>query len=134
MDTTQSTTTAATSAATTTQPADLKPLAQDVQDDIALIVSAVKAYKAGGASALTQQAPNIVAAVEKDFEDVKTALPAIKAGYKTTEFWLIVAFLLGNAAYIALAGKTLPIDVDAVLATVLSIYASLRHVAKQSTQ
>ena len=123
--------TASAAAAPAIQPSDLKPLAQDVQNDIALIVSAIKAYKTGGAAALTQQAPSVVAAVEKDFKDVKAALPAIKAGYTTTEFWLIVAFLLGNGAYIAITGKTLPIDVDAVLATVLSIYASLRHVAKQ---
>jgi len=131
MDETQSTPVPVAVAAPVTQPADLKPLAQDVQDDIALIVSVVKAYKSGGAAGLTQQAPAAVAAVEKDFGDFQTALPAIKAGFKTTEFWLIVAFLMGNGAYIALTGKTLPIDVDAVLAAVLSVYASLRHLAKQ---
>jgi hypothetical protein len=113
-----------------TQPADLKPLAEDIQHAVSVAVAAVKAYKEQGATGIAKQAPQIIAEVEKDFEDAAKAAPAIKAGVKTTEFWLIAGFLVGNAAYIGLIGKTLPVDIDAVLGTVLSIYAALRHVAK----
>jgi len=120
-------------AAATTQPSDLKPLAEDIQHAVSVAVAAVKAYKTEGAGAIAKQAPQIVAEVEKDYEDAAKAAPAIKSGVKTTEFWLIAGFLVGNAAYVGLTGKTLPVDVDAVLGTVLSIYAALRHVAKSNT-
>jgi hypothetical protein len=120
-------------AAATTQPSDLKPLAEDIQHAVSVAVAAVKAYKAEGAGAIAKQAPQIIAEVEKDYEDASKAAPAIKAGVKTTEFWLIAGFLVGNAAYVGLTGKALPVDVDAVLGTVLSIYAALRHVAKSNT-
>ena len=113
-----------------TQPSDLKPLADDVQHAVAIAVAAVKAYKTEGAAGIVKQAPQIIAEVEKEFTDVKAAAPAIKAGVKTTEFWLIAAFLVGNAVYVGITGKVLPVDTDAVLGTVLAIYASLRHVAK----
>jgi len=127
------TTQPAAAPAATIQPSDLKPLAEDIQHAVSVAVAAVKAYKAEGASAIAKQAPQIVAEVEKDYEDAAKAAPAIKAGVKTTEFWLIAGFLVGNAAYVGLTGKTLPVDVDAVLGTVLSIYAALRHVAKSIT-
>ena len=127
------TTQPAAASAATIQPSDLKPLAEDVQHAVAVAVAAVKAYKAEGVGAIAKQAPQIVAEVEKDYEDAAKAVPAIKAGVKTTEFWLIAGFLVGNAAYVGLTGKTLPVDVDAVLGTVLSIYAALRHVAKSNT-
>ena len=127
------TTQPAAAPAATIQPSDLKPLAEDIQHAVSVAVAAVKAYKADGAGAIAKQAPQIVAEVEKDYEDAAKAAPAIKAGVKTTEFWLIAGFLVGNAAYVGLTGKTLPVDVDAVLGTVLSIYAALRHVAKSNT-
>ena len=127
------TTQPAAAPAASTQPSDLKPLAEDIQHAVSVAVAAVKAYKPAGAGAIAKQAPQIVAEVEKDYEDAAKAAPAIKAGVKTTEFWLIAVFLVGNAAYVGLTGKTLPVDVDAVLGTVLSIYAALRHVAKSNT-
>ena len=127
------TTQPAAASAATIQPSDIKPLAEDIQHVVSVAVAAVKAYKAEGAGAIAKQAPQIVAEVEKDYEDAAKAGPAIKAGVKTTEFWLIAGFLAGNALYVGLTGKTLPVDVDAVLGTVLSIYAALRHVAKSNT-
>ena len=127
------TTQPAAAPAATIQPSDLKPLAEDIQHAVSVAVAAVKAYKTEGAGAIAKQAPQIVAEIEKDYEDAAKAAPAIKAGVKTTEFWLIAGFLVGNAAYVGLTGKTFPVDVDAVLGTVLSIYAALRHVAKSNT-
>ena len=73
-------TSAAPGAAPATQPADLLPLARDLQNDIALVTAVVQAVKAQGALAgITSQAPAIVAAVQKDVKDVEAALPAVKA-------------------------------------------------------
>lgn len=131
---TQTPTPAATvTPAATTQPGDLKPLANDLQADIQLAVQVVKAMKAQGAVAgITANAAPIIAAVQQDIKDVEAALPAVKAGYKTTEFWMIAAFLGGNATYVALTGKTLPIDFDAVSATVIAIYTAFRSQAKKA--
>jgi hypothetical protein len=131
---TQTQTPAATTAmATTTQPSDLKPLANDLQADIQLAMQVVKAMKAQGAVAgITANAAPIIAAVQQDIKDVEAALPAVKAGYKTTEFWMIAAFLGGNAVYVALTGKTLPIDFDAVTGTLIAIYTAFRNQAKKT--
>ena len=126
--------TSPTGVAAATAPGDLKPLADDVQHAVAIAIAAVRAYKTDGVAGVTKQAPQVVAEVERDFVDVKAAVPTIKAGVKTTEFWLVAGFLAGNAVYVGLTGKTLPVDVDAVLGTVLSVYAGLRHVAKTSAQ
>ena len=125
-------TSAAPGAAPATQPADLLPLARDLQNDIALVTAVVQAVKAQGALAgITSQAPAIVAAVQKDVKDVEAALPAVKAGFKTSEFWLIAAFLAGNAVYTGTTGKTLPIDINALLGTVLAVYTGFRSQAKK---
>jgi hypothetical protein len=119
---------------TTPTVADLKPLANDLQVDVALVAQVVKAMKAQGAVAgITANAAPIIAAVQQDIKDVETAMPVMKAGYKTTEFWLIVAFLAGNALYVALTGKTLPLDVDALTGTVIAIYTAFRSQAKKIT-
>jgi len=113
--------------------ADLKPLANDLQADVALVVQVVKAMKSQGAVAgITANASPIIAAVQQDVKDVEAALPAVKAGYKTTEFWMIAAFLGGNAIYVALTGKTLPIDFDAVTGTLIAIYTAFRNQAKKT--
>jgi hypothetical protein len=118
---------------TTPTVADLKPLANDLQVDVALVAQVVKAMKAQGAVAgITANAAPIIATSQQNVKDVEAALPVIKSGYKTTEFWLIAAFLCGNAIYVAVTGKTLPIDIDALTATVIAVYTGCRHQAKKA--
>ena len=114
-----------------TQPSDLQPLAADVQELATVITAAIAAYKTKGTTGLTDLAPRIVDDVKKDYQDVAAAMPVIKAGYKTTEFWLIAALLAGNGVYAGITGKVLPIDVNATIASLLGIYTVCRQILKK---
>ncbi len=111
-------------------PVATQALAQDVVDDVLLTKQLLAAFKAGGSKAALGLAPMAVAALEKDYQDVKAALPEIKAGYKTTEFWLVIAAILGNGLYLALAGKALPIDLNVVLGGIIAVYTTARALIK----
>lgn len=100
--------------------------AKDIKDGIA-------AYKAGGFPAVAALSPTLVPHVRDIVADLKEAAPAIKTGYKTTEFWLVVAFGLANAIVPIFTGKPLPFSVDGSLAAVLSIYAIGRALLKKGT-
>jgi hypothetical protein len=113
-------------------PEQIKPVIDDVQADIALGLALVKAYKANGVSGATAQAPAVIAAVEKTEEDASAALPVIKAGYKTSEFWLVAILLAFNAVYTTVAGKALPLNVNILSGALVSVYAGLRTVAKSA--
>jgi hypothetical protein len=75
----------------------------------------------------------VVTEIEKDWTDISAAIPSIKSGYKTTEFWLIVGLGLGNGIYAAIAGKALPFDLNAVLGAVIVVYTAARALTKTST-
>lgn len=108
----------------------VKPLAGDVVADAALVIKAVKAYKAGGKTALLDLMPEATALIHQEIADVQAALPAIKAGYKTSEFWLStgVALAIGG---LELAGHPLPISADAALTAVALVYTTVRGFAKK---
>lgn len=95
------------------------------------IKAGISAYKTGGLPAVAALSPTLVPHIRDTVADVQAAVPSIKAGYKTTEFWLIVAFGLANALVPTLTGKALPFSVDGSLAAVLSIYAIGRAVLKK---
>lgn len=114
----------------TTIAPELQPLASDVAQDISLIKQVASDVKAGGVQAALKDIPQAVSLVETEYEDVKKALPLIKAGYKSTEFWLVLAFFLGNVAYTAFTGKNLPFDTDLVLGGVLAVYTAARGLIK----
>lgn len=125
--------TIATTTPTSTPTAEqIKPVIDDIQADITLGLALVKAYKSNGLNGVSAQAPQVVAAAEKTYQDFVAELPAIKAGYKTTEFWLIAAVLIGNAAYSMVTGKTLPLDVNVLSGTLVSIYAAIRTISKSN--
>ena len=105
-------------------------LINDIADDVTLGKTLVAAYKTGGKAALLALLPDVISAGEKDVADVEAALPEIKAGFKTTEFWLMVALFGGNAVYLKLTGKALPLDLNATLATLTAIYTVVRGFVK----
>src|SRR4051812_26612298 len=86
---------------------EVQAMATDIIADAGIVKTLVADFKANGTKGLLAHLPDVVAAMEKDFTDVKAALPAIKAGYKTTEFWLVVGVLLGNGVYTTVTGKVL---------------------------
>lgn len=111
----------------------LKALGEELGDDAELIKKAFADYKAGGLKALSADLGDIVREVEEDFTAITAALPAIKAGYKTSEFWLILAVPLINTGYFAATGKVLPLDLNIVFATLVGLYTLVRGIIKKPT-
>jgi hypothetical protein len=104
---------------------------QDVASDVPLAKQIITDFKTGGPAGAAKDLPQVLAALSSQLADFKAAVPAIKAGYKTTEFWLVLAVIAGNAGYVALTKKTLPIDVNVVLGAVVAIYTAARSLVKK---
>ena len=119
---------------TTPTPQDdqsaLTPVMQDIADTMKLVKQVITDIQAQGATkAIAADSPQMLAAVTRGYADGKTAWPTIKAGYKTTEFWLVAGLLLANAILLA-CGKTIPVSTDAVIGSVVSVYAVIRSLVK----
>ncbi len=118
--------------ATTIDP-KVQAVAQDALDAVAIGKQVIAAYKSGGAAGAAALLPKVVAAAEKDFTDAQAAMPLIKAGYKTTEFWLPVAATLIGGAYFAVTGKDIPVNLGVCVGALLSIYTVARTLLKAKT-
>ena len=110
---------------------NLARLVSDAGITAADVKAGIAAYKTGGFPAVAELAPELVPHVRSIVADVQAAIPAIKTGYKTTEFWLIVAFGLANALVPVITGKPIPFNVDGSLAAILSVYSIGRALIKK---
>ncbi|HWN97389.1 MAG TPA: hypothetical protein VNT99_20325 [Methylomirabilota bacterium] len=116
----------------TNEQAKLQSLASELGDDVAVIKEFMADYKrAGLKAALAENSADLIREAQEDFAAVTSALPVIKAGWKTTEFWLIAAVILANAAYFAATEKVLPFDLNAVFASLVGVYAIVRGFMKK---
>ena len=95
-------------------PVDVSALQKALGD----IPSLISAARSGGRLSL------LVTAL-RDSGDLAPAVASIKAGYKTTEFWLSVAPLVADLAS-KLCGHDLGPAVDAVVGAVAAIYTVCR--------
>jgi hypothetical protein len=118
---------------TTTVDPSISAVTQDAVDAAVFGKKALAAYKSSGVSGLSALLGEAVTVIEKDYTDVKAALPSIKSGYKTTEFWLIVGVGLANGLYTVFSGKTLPIDLNVVAAALIAVYTAARALTKSAT-
>jgi hypothetical protein len=134
---TAATTTATTAAAATVDTASLQTelakLAVDAQADYELVKKAIPLIKAKDWSGLASLGTQNAAVLEAQYKDVKAALPDIKTGYQTTEFWLVVGVVALNAGYTAVTGKALPVDSNVVLGGVVAIYTAVRGLVKSKS-
>ncbi len=117
-------------------PGTPTPEMQKLGADVGLTVDEAKeviaAYKAGGLKAVAGLSGKITSVLKQDYDDVVAALPQIKSGYKTTEFWLgVVAICVPLVA--ALLGHPLPAETVLPVAAVASIYMFVRALAKKPT-
>ena len=119
MDATQTQTQAAT-----------QPLIDDAIQAEKEVQALIAAYKAGGAAGVAALLPGIAPQVEKTYADVKAALPTIKAGYKTSEFWIVVLVGLGFSILTAM-GKVPPMDGTAVVGALTAVYTVVRGLMKK---
>jgi len=112
--------------------AAISPLITDalqVEKEIAAIVAAYKAAGASGAAALL---PALAPELTQSYTDVKAALPVLKAGYKTTEFWIVTG-VTGGLAIAAAFGKVPAIDAASLITALSGVYAVVRGLLKKST-
>lgn len=118
---------------TTEETNQIQNLVNDAASEVALgkeALAAIKAAKAGDKSALISLLPKVAADVKRDIADVKAALPVIKAGWKTSEFWLIV--LTGVIGIVAAArGIKIDVNLAAVWGAVVSVYTLIRTIIKK---
>jgi hypothetical protein len=105
-------------------------IGREVAEDAQVIKELVGAYRTGGREAAMKVLPKLIEEIRDDLPVVKEAVPAFKAGYKSTEFWLALLLVGGNTALFTLTGKALPIDVNLVLAAVVSVYTAVRGFIK----
>ena len=112
--------------------AAINPLITDalqVEKEIAAIVAAYKAAGASGAAALL---PALAPELTQSYTDVKAALPVIKAGYKTTEFWIVTGVTV-VVGVLAISGKVPAIDGASLITALSGVYAVVRGLLKKST-
>ena len=113
--------------------AAIQALADLAPEDVALAKKLVADFKAGGVKKIAaEDLAAVVAEAQKNYTAVLTALPAVKAGYKTTEFWMVAGVLLGNAIYTGATSKVLPLDLNATLTALVAIYTVVRGLVKKS--
>ena len=114
-----------------TDNAAIKTVAQDLVDDAILAEAIIAAVKKSGVAGLVPLAPSLIAVGKKEYLDVKAAMPSIKAGYKTTEFWLTGGLVVGNGLYTLFTGHVLPVDLNVVLGGLVAIYTTARALMKK---
>lgn len=107
-------------------------LAQELGDDVNLVKQMIADYKAGGIKqVIANDSAALVREAQEDYAAIRQAMPALKAGYKTTEFWLIAGVIAGNVLYTSITGKVLPLDVNAIGAAMVTVYTVVRGAIKK---
>lgn len=103
---------------------------REAGEDYVAISNAVKAYKKDGAKGLIKELPGVLEELKDDKEIVAALVPIAKAGYKTTEFWLVVGVLVLNGLYPLFTGKALPIDANVAMSSLVAVYSVARSFIK----
>lgn len=119
---------------TVNNPIDPKigAVVNDAFDAVAIGKAVADAIKAGGLQNAAPLIPKVVGAVQKDVADVTAALPMIKAGYKTSEFWIVVGALVLVGVVPLVTGKPAPMDSVTVIGAISAVYAVVRGLTKSS--
>lgn len=116
--------------AAVTSTKNTEALFADLVAQVALVKKAIAAEKAGGPAALAGLVPEAVAAVQTDVKAFEAALPEIKAGCKSSEFWVTVGAAAAGAGYLAITGHDLPVNLTVLIGAVVGIYTAARSMLK----
>lgn len=117
---------------TTTVPDPIKVVVTDTASDIALSVKALALLKAKDYAGLVKLGETSAPLLEQQIKDAEAVVPVIKEGYKTTEFWFVVAFALFDV-YCDFRGIKIPPTTEITLGAAISAYAAGRHLLKINT-
>lgn len=109
----------------------LQPFLADLAKGVPVVEKVIADVKSGGVAGALKDLPAVEEEAQAIFTDVKAALPTIKAGIATTEFW-VVAGVLGSIVGLSAAGHPLPINTDAVIGVVAGIYTAARSLVKKT--
>lgn len=117
---------------TTTMPvsaANTQAALAEIANDVPLVKDIAAAVKKDGVKAILSFLPQIIAEGQKDYTAISAAIPEVKLGYKTTEFWMIIgATLLITVS--SLIGHPLPVAADVVIGTLTAVYTLGRTIVK----
>ena len=108
----------------------IKTVIDEIADDLPLAKKLVTALKNRDKAAIISLLPEVAAEAKQDFDAAVAAAPEFKAGYKTTEFWLVFAVLALNAAYPLITGQPFPLETTTVLSALTGLYAVVRGFIK----
>lgn len=109
----------------------IKPVADDIAQAEKEVAAIIAAYKSNGASGVAALLPALAPELQKDYADIKAAIPTIKAGYKTTEFWIVVAVCLGMSI-MTMFGKVPTVDGATIVGALTGIYTMVRGLTKNA--
>lgn len=84
----------------------------------------------GIVQAVIKDAPALIPQIQQDIKDVQAALPIIKSGWQTSEFWSVVAGMLVIGGWKAVTGNPPPADVTVPIAGLISVYVFARSLIK----
>lgn len=109
----------------------LSTLFRELGEDAELVKKiAAEAKVVGWKAALLANSAAIIAELKDDIDPFKAAVPIAKAGYKTSEFWMIAGLGVANIVAVAI-GKPIPVDVNVVLGVLTGIYTIVRGLIKK---
>jgi len=118
----------------TTADPKVAAVVNDAISDVSIAKALIAAIKANGVAGAVAQAPAVIAAVEQDIADVTAAIPVIKAGYQTTEFWfglLACALIASLAKFTSLPASSM-VAVSSAIAALAAVYTVVRGMAKST--
>lgn len=102
----------------------------DLVAQVGLVKKAIAAEKSGGLPALAPLVPEAAAAIKTDIAAVQAAIPEIKAGAKSSEFWAAVGASVLGFGYFAVTGKDVPVNLSAVTGGLVAVYIAARTMLK----
>ena len=104
---------------------------KEIADDLPAVKELIAAIKSKDKARIFAALTVAGKEAKEDYDAVVKAVPEIKAGYKTTEFWLVVIVVLVNAGLIAFKGESLGFDTNMVIGALTAIYAVVRSFVKR---
>jgi hypothetical protein len=108
----------------------LAALAADAQVDIEIVRNLISAYRQRDTNKVLSLLESTVPIVKKEIADVEASISTIKAGYKTTEFWLIVGMIAINCGVVKMTGHSLDSGTNITLSILTAIYTVVRQITK----
>jgi hypothetical protein len=111
------------------QTAATQALLHDLANEKGLVKKLIADYRAGGIKSLSSDVPQLIEEGSKLYPEIRAAVTEIKAGAKTTEFWLTIG-ATGLITGASLSGHPLPVAEDAIVAGLVGVYALARATVK----